>query len=56
LIIANLFTGGGRKAKQLQSAQYFALQNNENKFGIIRIENVTGQDDGNMQFSLIIQQ
>ncbi len=56
LIVSNLFTGGGRKAKQLQNAQYYAFQSNENKFGIIKIENVTGQTDGTIQFSLIIQQ
>ncbi len=56
LIVANLFTIGGRKAKQLQSAQYYGFQINENKYGIIKIENITGQAGGTIQYSLIIQQ
>jgi hypothetical protein len=55
LILANLFTDGGRKAKQLQAGQYFGFVNEEGKYGILKIENVTGQVEGTLQFSLIIQ-
>ncbi len=55
LILANLFTDGGRKAKQLQAGQYFGFVNEEGKYGIIKIENVTGEAEGTLQFSLIIQ-
>ena len=56
LIVANLFSGGGRKAKLLQNAQYYGFQTIENKFGIIKIEIVTGQAEGSIQFTSIIQQ
>jgi len=55
LILANLFTDGGRKAKNLSNNQYWGFINNENKYGIIKIENVTGQSTGTLQFSLIMQ-
>lgn len=55
LIIANLFADGGRKAKTLSAGQYWGFVNNENKYGIIKIENVTGQSTGSLQFSLIMQ-
>lgn len=56
LIVANLFTDGGRKAKQLQNNQYYGFQTNDGKFGIIRIKTVSGLAEGNIQFSLIFQQ
>jgi hypothetical protein len=56
LIISNLFTDGGRKAKQLQNNQYFGVQTNENKYGIIRIVAVNGQTSGDIQISLILQE
>jgi hypothetical protein len=56
LIIANLFNDGGRKAKQLENNQYFGIQTNENKYGIIRIETVNGQTSGDIQISLILQE
>lgn len=55
LILANLFTDGGRKAKNLADGQYWGFVNNDNKYGIIKIENVTGQSTGTLQFSLIMQ-
>ena len=55
LIIANLFTDGGRKAKTLSTGQFWGFVNNENKYGIIKIEDVTGQSTGTLQFSLIMQ-
>jgi len=55
LILAYLFTDGGRKAKQLQKGKYFGFQTNEGKYGILKIESVSGQADGTIQLSLIIQ-
>jgi hypothetical protein len=56
LIISNLFTDGGRKAKQLQKNQYFGIQTNENKYGIVRIESINGQTSGDIKISLILQE
>ena len=55
LILANLFADGGRKAKQLANGQFYGFVNEENKYGIVRIENITGLADGTIQFSLIMQ-
>jgi len=55
LIVANLFSDGGRKAKQLKNNQYYEIQTNEGKFGIIQIQTVSGLADGNILFSLIVQ-
>jgi len=55
LILANLFIDGGRKAKHLTNDQFYGFVNEENKYGIIKIEDVTGQAEGTIQFSLIIQ-
>jgi hypothetical protein len=56
LILAHFFTDGGRKAKLLKNGQYYGIQSNDNKYGIVRIDNVIGQVDGKVQLSLIIQQ
>jgi hypothetical protein len=56
LILSNLFIDGGRKAKQLQNSQYYGIQTHNKKNGIIKIETVTGQADGTIQFSAILQQ
>jgi hypothetical protein len=55
LIVSNLFTDGGRKAKLLSSDQIYGFVNEENKYGLIKIEAVNGQQTGTLQFSLIIQ-
>jgi hypothetical protein len=55
LIVANLFTDGGRKAKQLQNNQYYGFQTDEGKYGIIKVQTISGMSDGSIDFSLIVQ-
>ena len=55
LILANLFTDGGRKAKNLAAGQYYGFVNEENKYGIIKIESIAGREEGTVGFSIIIQ-
>jgi len=55
LILDNIFTDGGRKAKQLQNNQYYGFQTNESKYGILKVESVEGEDKGKIEMSLIIQ-
>lgn len=55
LIIENLFTDGGRKAKQLQNSQYYGFQSYEGKYGIIQVKTVSGSADGTILFSMIFQ-
>ncbi len=55
LILEHLFTDGGRKAKQLKAGDFYGFVNEEGKYGIIKIENITAQAEGTIQFSLIIQ-
>ena len=55
LIIANLFSDGGRKAKQLQNGQFYGFITEENKPCILKIVTVNGQNEGSVEISLIIQ-
>jgi len=55
LIVANIFTDGGRKAKQLIKNQYYGILTNENKYGLLRVESVEGEYNGTIKISTIIQ-
>lgn len=55
LIVAHLFTGGKRKAKKLSNNIFYGLVNEEGKYGIIKIEEVVGEANGTIKFSLIMQ-
>lgn len=56
LIIANTFTNGGRKAKGLAANQIWAFQTNLGKFGLIKIIEVNGQEDGTLKIAVKMQQ
>lgn len=56
LIIANTFTNGGRKAKGLAANQIWAFQTETGKFGLIKIIQVIGQENGTVQIAIKMQQ
>ncbi len=56
LIIANTFINGGRKAKGLTSGQIWAFQTENNKFGLIKILEVNGQESGTVKIAVKMQQ
>jgi hypothetical protein len=55
LIIANIFSDGGRKAKALQAGQVWALKLPDGRFGFVKINAVNGTEAGNIQFELKLQ-
>lgn len=56
IIIANIFTNGGRKAKGLVANQIWAFQSNLGKFGLIKIIEVNGQENGTLKIAVKMQQ
>lgn len=56
IIIANTFTNGGRKAKGLAANQIWAFQSNLGKFGLIKIIEVNGQENGTLKIAVKMQQ
>ncbi len=56
LIIANTFINGGRKAKGLTSGQIWAFLTENNKFGLIKILEVNGQESGTVKIAVKMQQ
>ncbi len=55
IIIANFFSAGGRKAKNLSANQVYGFTTSDGKFGLLRIKKVTGQLNGTIEFDLIKQ-
>ncbi len=55
IIIANIFTNGGRKAKALAANQIWGLQTQTGKFGLLKIIAVNGQENGTIQFAVKLQ-
>lgn len=55
LIVAHIFTDGGRKAKSLQANQFWAFQTQNGKYGIMKINTVYGQNTGTINISYKIQ-
>lgn len=55
LIIAHIFTDGGRKAKSLTINQFWAFQTQSGKYGIMKINSVSGENTGTINISYKIQ-
>ena len=56
IIIANIFTNGGRKAKALATNQIWGLQTQTGKFGLLKVIYVNGYENGSIQFAVKVQQ
>ncbi len=56
LIVANIFTDGGRKAKQLEANKFWAFQIETGKYGILKINAVDGEAAGTVSIDIKIQQ
>ena len=55
LIIANIFSNGGRKIKLLLPGQIWAFQTKDGKFGLIKIKEVDGLETGTVKFAIKLQ-
>ena len=56
IIIANLFTNGGRKAKALTPNQIWGFQTQSGKFGLLKIIEVNGLESGSLKFAVKMQE
>ncbi|MCX6231196.1 MAG: hypothetical protein NTZ33_06595 [Bacteroidetes bacterium] len=56
IIIANIFSNGGRKAKALTANQIWGFQTQTGKFGLMKIINVNGLESGTVQIAVKLQQ
>jgi len=56
IIIANLFTNGGRKAKALTNMQIWGFKTQTGKFGLLKVIEVNGQENGTVKFAVKMQQ
>lgn len=56
IIVSNIFTDSGRKAKQLKTGDVYAFFNDKNKYGIVKINSVSGTNQGTINIDLIIQE
>ncbi|MFZ4398989.1 MAG: hypothetical protein ACOYO1_03055 [Bacteroidales bacterium] len=56
IIIANIFSNGGRKAKALVNNQIWGLQTQNGKYGLLKIIEVNGMENGNIKFAVKVQQ
>ncbi|NVN95130.1 MAG: hypothetical protein HXX18_07605 [Bacteroidetes bacterium] len=56
IIIANIFTNGGRKAKALAANQIWGIQTQAGKFGFLKIISINGQENGTVEFAVKLQQ
>jgi hypothetical protein len=56
IIIANIFSNGGRKAKALSANQIWGFQTQSGKFGLMKIISVNGLESGTVQIAIKIQQ
>ena len=56
IIIANLFTNGGRKAKALSPNQIWGFQTQTGNFGLLKIIEVNGLESGSLKFAVKMQQ
>jgi hypothetical protein len=56
IIIANIFTNGGRKAKALANNQIWGIQTASGKFGLLKVIAVNGLESGSITFSIKLQQ